>query len=202
MFSVFGIAVRDTVVATWVMIAITIGVVLLLRRSRPMALELLVDFLLDLLSPTFGDRAASYLPFLGTLAVFIAIANVIGVVPVVVTPTRDINTPVAMALVVFFSVHYFGMREHGALGYLKQLATPVFLLPLEIVGQISRTISLSVRLFGNIISTELIVAVVFVLVPVFAPLPLIGFSMLTGVLQAYIFTSLAIAYIGSGVEHA
>ena len=146
--------------------------------------------------------AASYLPFLGTLAVFIAIANVIGVVPVVVTPTRDINTPVAMALVVFFSVHYFGMREHGALGYLKQLATPVFLLPLEIVGQISRTISLSVRLFGNIISTELIVAVVFVLVPVFAPLPLIGFSMLTGVLQAYIFTSLAIAYIGSGVEHA
>jgi F-type H+-transporting ATPase subunit a len=200
MFSVFGIAVRDTVVATWIMIAITVGVVLLLRRSRPMALELLVDFVLDLLSPTLGDRAAAYLPFLGTLTIFIAIANVIGVVPVVITPTRDINTPLAMALVVFFSVHYFGIRERGPLGYLKQLATPVFILPLEIVSQISRTVSLTIRLFGNIISTELVVAVIFSLVPIFAPLPLIGFSLLTGVLQAYIFAALAVSYIGSGLE--
>jgi F-type H+-transporting ATPase subunit a len=103
-------------------------------------------------------------------------------------------------LAVFFSVHYFGIRAQGVLGYLKSLASPIFILPLEIIGQISRTLSLAVRLFGNIISTELIVAVIFMLVPLIVPLPLIGFSMFTGLLQAYIFAALATVYISTALE--
>ena len=199
-FTILGIPVRDTVVSTWVMMALIVGTAALIGRRRPMALEMLVDFLIDTISGTMGRPAEPYLPLLGTLAIFIAIANVIGVVPVIVTPTRDINTPLAMALVVFFSVHYFGIRAKGVVGYFKDMASPIFMLPLEIVGQLSRTLSLTLRLFGNILSTELIVAVVFALIPLIVPVPLIAFSMLTGVLQAYIFTVLATVYIGAGLE--
>jgi len=199
-FSLWGIPVRDTVVSTWVMMAIVVGLAIVVGRRRPTALEMLVDFLNDTISDVMRQPVESYLPLLGALAIFIAAANVIGVVPFVVSPTRDINTPLALALVVFFSVHYFGMRAKGVVGYFKDLASPIFILPLEIVGQLSRTVSLTLRLFGNIISTELVVAVIFALVPLFVPLPLVGFSMFTGLLQAYIFTALAAVYISAGLE--
>lgn len=194
-----GIPVRDTVVSTWIMMAVVVGLVVIARRYNPALLEMLVDFLSDTISDALGRPAEPYLPFLGALAIFTTAANIIGVLPFVVSPTRGINTPLALALVVFFSVHYFGMRSKGVFGYLKSLATPIFLLPLEIVGQVSRTFSLTLRLFGNILSTELVVAVIFALVPLFAPLPLIGFSLFTGLLQAYIFTTLAAVYISAGL---
>ena len=199
-FTVLGVPVRDTVISTWVMMALVVTAVILVRRRWPTALEMLVAFLDDTISDVMGRPAEPYLPFLGALAIFIAVANIIGVVPILVTPTRDINTPLALAIAVFFSVHVFGIQAKGVLGYLKSMASPIFILPLEIVGQLSRTLSLTLRLFGNVISTEMIVAVIFMLVPLFMPLPLIGFSMFTGVLQAYIFTSLATVYIGAVLE--
>lgn len=199
-FSIFGVGVRDTVVSTWVMMVIVIALGDLVRRRRPMALEMLLDFLGDMVSSIMGREADPYLPFLSTLAVFVAVANIISLVPAVTAPTRDLNTPVALAVVVFFSVHYFGVRQQGLLGYLKNLASPIFLFPLEIIGQVSRTVSLAVRLFGNVLSTELIVAVVFALVPLLVPLPVIGLNVFTGLLQAYIFTALAAVYISTALE--
>jgi F-type H+-transporting ATPase subunit a len=209
-FTILGIPVRDTVVSTWLMMAIVVAGVLALRRLMPTSLEMLVDFLADLVYGVKERGAEPYLPFLGSLAIFIGISNILSVLPAIplpagkmlqiVSPTADINTPLALALVVFFSVHGYGVLSHGLLGYLKSLATPFFVLPLEIISQLSRTISLTVRLFGNIISTEMIVAVVFALIPLFMPLPLIGFSMFTGLLQAYIFTALAAVYIASAVQ--
>lgn len=199
-FTILDIPVRDTVISTWVMMAIVVVLAIVIGRRRPTALEMLVDFLNDTISGVMRRPAEPYLPLLGALVIFIAAANVIGIVPFVVSPTRDINTPLALALIVFFSVHYFGMRAKGVGGYFKDLASPIFILPLEIVGQLSRTLSLTLRLFGNIVSTELVVAVIFALVPLFVPLPLVGFSMFTGLLQAYIFTSLAAVYIGAGLE--
>lgn len=199
-FSIFGVPVRDTVVSTWIMMTMVVGLAVVIGRRRPTALEMLVDFLNDTISDILRRPAEPYLPLLGALAIFIAVANIISVVPFLVSPTRDINTPAALALVVFFSVHYFGIRSQGVVGYFKDLATPVYVLPLEIIGQLSRTLSLAVRLFGNIVSTDLIVAVIFALVPLFVPLPLVGFSMFTGLLQAYIFTALAAVYIGAGLE--
>lgn len=199
-FEIFGIPVRDTVVSTWIMIAIVVGSAAVAGRRWPMAMEMLLDFLSDTVSSVMGRPAEPYLPFLGALAIFIAVANVIGIVPVVVTPTRDINTPLALSLIVFFSVYYFGIRAKGLVGYFKDMASPIFMLPMELISHVSRTLSLTLRLFGNIISTELIVAVVFALVPLVVPLPLVAFSMLTGVLQAYIFIVLAAVYIGAGLE--
>jgi F-type H+-transporting ATPase subunit a len=212
-FSVLGVGVRDTIVSTWLMMVIVIGLAILVRRQRPTMLEMLLDSLEDLVSDLIGDQPIQqYLPFLGSLAIFVAFANVLSVLPsiplpqgemlAIVAPTRDLNTPVALALVVFFSVHYYGIRQQGIWGYLKNLASPIFLLPLEIIGQISRTVSLAVRLFGNVLSTELIVLVVFMLIPLVVPLPVIGLNIFTGLLQAYIFTALATVYISTGLEES
>ncbi|MCB0154424.1 MAG: F0F1 ATP synthase subunit A [Anaerolineae bacterium] len=199
-FRIFGLPVRDTVIATWLMMALIVALARIIGRWQPVALEMLVDFLNDTISEIIGRPAAPFLALLGSLAIFIAVANVIGVIPFISSPTRDINTPLALALVVFFSVHYFGIRGKGLRRYLRDMASPFFVLPLEIIGQLSRTVSLTLRLFGNIISTELIVVVIFALAPLFVPLPLIGFSLFTGLLQAYIFTVLAAVYIGAGLE--
>ncbi|NLF12898.1 MAG: F0F1 ATP synthase subunit A, partial [Anaerolineaceae bacterium] len=94
----------------------------------------------------------------------------------------------------------YGVRAKGVFGYLRDLAQPIFLLPLEIIGQLSRTLSLSLRLFGNILSAELIVAIIFSLLPLFVPLPLVGLGIFTGLLQAYIFTALAAVYIASAIQ--
>lgn len=200
----FGITVRDTVVSTWIMMVIIIATVIAIRRSFPTLLEKLIGFLSSFFSDMLERPAEPYMPFLGTLAIFIAISNIIGVVPVITTPTKDINTPAALAITVFFAVYVFGIREKGAWRYFKDMASPLYLapllLPLEIFGHLSRTLSLTLRLFGNIVSGEMVVAVIASLVPVIAPLPLTGLSMFTGILQAYIFTSLAAVFIGAAVR--
>jgi len=197
--------ITDTVISTWVMMALVVLVVVVLRKRQPAALEMLIDFLLDIVASVMGNEVAkTYLPFLGTLAIFIGVANSVGIVPMLVSPTRDISTPLALALVVFFAVHYYGIRAKGVLGYLKDLASPLYLapltLPLELIGQLSRTLSLTLRLFGNIISAELVVAVIFSLIPWLVELPMVALSLFTGLLQAYIFTSLATVYIDSAVK--
>jgi F-type H+-transporting ATPase subunit a len=199
-FHIFGIPVRDTVISTLVVTGLILLTALLYRRRRPMAIEMLLEFLSDQIATALGQRARPYLPLLGTLAIFVAVSNIIGEVPFLSAPTSDLNTPVALALVVFFSVHYFGVRANGLWGYLKGLASPVFMLPLEILTQLTRTLSLALRLFGNILSTQLIVAVFFSLLPLFVPLPLQVFGIFTGLLQAYIFTVLAAVYIGAGLQ--
>ncbi len=193
LFEVSGVPVRDTVVSTWFMVLAIIVTVYVLGQRRPELLEMVMDIIEDNISMAVGRPIDPYISVLGTLAIFIAIANILGAVPILVTPTRDINTPAALALVVFFAVHYFGIRERGW-KYLVSLANP-----LELVSHFSRTLSLSLRLFGNVVSTELITVVVMSLVPVIVPLVFVGFSMFTGLLQAYVFTSLAATYIDAAV---
>ena len=196
--------ITNTVTSTWFMMALVLGVGLYLRRRYPTALEMLLDFLTDMIADVMGDAAPDYIPFIGTLTIFIAVANVIGIVPFIASPTRDISTPGALAILVFFAVHYYGIRAKGLVQYLKDMVSPLYLLPLllplEIIGQLSRTLSLTLRLFGNIISGELVVAVIFSLIPLFVELPLVGLSMFTGLLQAYIFAILTTVYIGAGVQ--
>jgi F-type H+-transporting ATPase subunit a len=199
-FTVFGVPIRDTVVATWAMMILLLGAAVIINRVKPTALEMLVDFLNDLISGIIGRTAMPFLALLGSLAIFIAAANVIGIVPFLISPTRDLNTPLALSLVVFLSVHYFGIRSKGMARYIKEMASPIYLFPLELVSQFSRTISLTLRLFGNIFSAELMLVIVFALVPLFLPLPLAGLGIFTGLLQAYIFTTLAAVYIGAGME--
>jgi F-type H+-transporting ATPase subunit a len=196
---ILGIPIRDTVISTWAMMIAVTALVYVIQRREPDALGMVVDFVLDTGASIMRRSAEPYLPLLGSLTIFIAVSNAFGAVPVFVAPTRDINTPLALALVVVGGVHFYGVREKGLVGYLKALANPIFTLPLELIGQVSRTLSLTLRLFGNVISTEIIVAVVTSLVPLVVPLVFVGFSMFTGALQAYIFTVLAAVYIGSAV---
>ncbi|MFN2286285.1 MAG: F0F1 ATP synthase subunit A [Anaerolineae bacterium] len=199
-FTLFDvIPVRDTVISTWVMMALILAVIYIIRRSMPEALVMFIDFVSDTISDVLGRPAELFLPFLGALILFLLVANNLALLPFLSTPTKDINTPLAMALTVFFAVHYFGIREKGLLGYFKGLATPIFMLPLELIGQLSRTMSLTLRLFGNVLSGEFIVAVIFSLVKPIAPLPMMALGTVSGVLQAYIFTILASSYIASAL---
>lgn len=193
------IPVRDTVISTWAMMALILGVVYILRRSIPDALEMFIDFVSDTISDLLGRPAEPFLPFLGAIMLFLLVANNLDLLPFLATPTKDINTPLALALLVFFAVHYYGIRDKGLWAYLKSLATPFFMLPLEVIGQLSRTMSLTLRLFGNVLSSEFIVAVIFTLVQPVAPLPMMVLGTVSGVLQAYIFTVLASSYIVSAL---
>lgn len=198
-FTFWGIQVTSTVISTWIMMAIVIGAAAIFRRKRPAILELVFDALNDLISDILGRPAEYILPFLGSLAIFLLMANLIGIIPGLASPTGDINTPIALAVIVFFSVHVFGSIEKGFLKYLKELTSPIYLFPFELISQFSRTISLTLRLFGNIISSEFIVAVIFTILPFIVPLPLIALHIFDGLLQAYIFTALSTVYIAGAI---
>jgi F-type H+-transporting ATPase subunit a len=203
-FQVLGISVTDTVVSTWFVMFVIIGGVIVTHRFFPSLLERLIGFLGNTISDVMERPAEPYLPYLGALALFILVANVIGVVPIVTTPTKDLNTTAALAITVFLMVHVFGIRKKGVWGHIKTMAAPIglffLMLPLDIVGQLSRTLALALRLFGNVVSSELIVDVVYDIVPMIAPLPMIALGLFTGVLQAYIFTILAAVFINLAVR--
>lgn len=201
-FEIFGLAITNTVVSTWVMMILIICIAVIVRKFKPSAGEFLIEFINGIVSSVMpaGTQVSKYITILGSLAIFLLFANIFSVFPLMVSPTANINTTIALSIVVFFSVHVYGIVEKGLWKYIKDFASPIFILPLEIVSQFSRTLSLSIRLFGNILSTDLIVAIVFSLVPFIIPLPLAALGMLTGVLQAYIFTVLASLYVASAIE--
>jgi len=199
-FNIFGMQITDTVTSTWMIMAVMILLAWWVSRKAPVALEMLVDFLNDSLSDVMGMNAMPYVPFIGTFTLFIAGANVFSLIPGITNPARDINTPAALAVTVFFSVYYFGIRSRGLWGYLKSLAEPVFvLLPFELIGHFTRALSLTLRLFGNVVSIELIVAIIFSLLPYVLPSVMALYGAATGLIQAYIFSVLTASYIAAGV---
>ena len=194
-FTVFGIPVRNTVITTWVMMAMLVAGVLYLRKKAPVVLEMLIDFTESTARSFIAGPTDTYIPFLGTLLVFIAVANLIGIVPLMVTPTRDINTPLALALVQLVVVFAFAIKAKGILGFLKGFLSVAGAL--GVIGYVSRIMSLTLRLFGNILGGEIIVAVLGSLAPVGIPLIMVFLGMITGILQAYVFTVLVTSYIGT-----
>lgn len=201
-FYLFGLPITNTVVSSWVMTVMIVMIAFIIGKYKPTAGEMIVEMINDIVSSVMPDdtNVSKYLPILGTLAIFLIFANIFSIFPLMVSPTANLNTTIALSVVVFFAVHYYGVLEKGLWGYIKDFANPIFILPLEIVSQFSRTLSLAIRLFGNILSTDLIVAIVFSLIPFIVPLPLAALGMLTGVLQAYIFLVLASLYIASAIE--
>jgi F-type H+-transporting ATPase subunit a len=197
-FEVGGIPIRNSVISTWIMMAIIVAGVLLLRKKAPIVLEMLIDFADGVAKGYIRRPSSPYVPFLGSLLVFIAVANLIGIVPQMVTPTRDINTPVALAVLVQVVVFAFGIKAKGLWGFLKSFLSVT--LPLDLIGYVSRTMSLSLRLFGNVLGGEIIVAVLFYLVPIGVPLIMVLMSSITGILQAYVFTVLAASYLAGSVD--
>ncbi len=208
-FTVGPIVVTSTVVNTWIMIVVLSIAAFFVGRSfkvRPGGFQNAIEWLVNSINGLIGNNIGSdhtdiFFPLIATFAIFICIANLLGLIPGLKSPTTDINTPLAMALIVFFSVPYFGIRTNGLWGYLRHYVEPIFLmLPIEIASEIARTFSLTFRLFGNILGEEIIIAIFFLISPFILPVPMMLFSIFTGVLQAYIFTLLSTVYIGGAVK--
>ncbi|HZV03204.1 MAG TPA: F0F1 ATP synthase subunit A [Planctomycetota bacterium] len=163
-------------------------------------LELFVTTLDDQIRQITAQESSRFVPLLGTLFLFIATANLSLLVPGVHPPTEHLETPLALALLVFFSVHVLGVQARGLGGYLRHYLSPnPILAPLHAISEVTRTFSLTVRLFGNMMSHGLVLAVVAMLAGLFAPIPIIALGLLVGLIQAYIFTILATTYVAAAI---
>ncbi|MGO8915554.1 MAG: F0F1 ATP synthase subunit A [Stellaceae bacterium] len=210
LFHLGPIAITRPVVTSWaIMTALTVGSWVVTRRLTPRpdrrqaVLESTVTGIADQIDDVIRRDPRPFLPLLGTLFIFLVTANLAGVLPGVEAPTGKLETPAALALIVFVSVHYFGMRAQGPLGYLASFARPkLIMLPLNIISEVTRTFSLMVRLFGNIMSGEFVIALVVALAGLFVPIPLMALEILVGLVQAYIFTVLATVFIGAALGGA
>jgi F-type H+-transporting ATPase subunit a len=199
-----------TIVFTWVVMAVLVVLVRLATRrlSTGMSMtrqqnmfEMLITFMRSQIREITGQDPDRYLPFVGSLFLFISLSNFLEIVPGFRPPTGSLNTTAALALVVFFAVPVFGIAEQGFVGYLKGYLEPTpLMLPFNIIGELSRTLALAVRLFGNIMSGSLVVAVLLAIVPLFAPIVMEALGLLIGQVQAYIFAVLATVYIGAATR--
>jgi F-type H+-transporting ATPase subunit a len=207
LFHVGPIAVTRPVVTTWIIMLVVVVVCRLVTRrlrmqpdSRQAVLESLVIGIARQIEAIMHKDARPFVPLLGTLFIYLVAANLCGVLPGVEPPTGKPETPLALALIVFFSVHFFGVRARGVRGYLASFAKPkLIMLPLNILSEVTRTLSLMVRLFGNVMSGEFVMALVIALAGLFVPIPLMVLELLVGLVQAYIFTVLATVFIGAAV---
>jgi F-type H+-transporting ATPase subunit a len=210
LFHLGPVAITRPVVTTWAIIAVlAIAARLITRRLAPhpdrrgAALEAVVVGIMDQIESIIGKDPRPFLPLLGTLLIFLVAANLSGVLPGVEAPTGKLETPAALALIVFVAVHVFGVRARGWLGYLASFAKPkLIMLPLNILSEVTRTFSMMVRLFGNVMSGEFVIALVVALAGLFVPIPLMALEILIGLVQAYIFTILATVFIGAAVDTA
>ncbi len=211
-FSVGTFDVSATLLFSWVVIALLVIVSLVFTRNLrvepplgrgQLVLEALVAFVLGQIRDVTRQEPRPYLPFAATLFLFILVSNVLGVIPGFHPPTGSLTTTAALAVVVLIAVPVFGIARVGVGRYLRTYLEPTpLMLPFTILGEISRTLSLAVRLFGNVMSSSMIVAVLLTIAPFVFPVLMQLFGLFFGVLHAYIFTILALVYIASGTEEA
>lgn len=210
-FFEYGIVkLNATIVFTWIVMAVLVLVSILATRKLTSGpefsrwqgfLEIVVTQIRQQLRNMTQREPDPFLPFLGTLFLFISVANLLDIVPYYDPPTGSLSVTVALAICVFVAVPVYGIREKGLGGYMKGYIQPSpFMLPFNIIGEVSRTFSLAVRLFGNIMSGTMIVGVLVSIAPFFVPIVMQALGLLIGQIQAYIFAALATVYIASGMR--
>jgi F-type H+-transporting ATPase subunit a len=192
------ITLNATIVFSWLVMAILVAGSWLITRNLSAELEISHwQSLLEMLVLTIRDQIrqvadqepARYLPFIGTLFLFISVSNLLSIVPGYQTPTGSLSTTLALAVCVFFAVPIYGIAQRGVLGYLKHYVQPSpILLPFHIISEVSRTFALAVRLFGNVMSGGIIVGILVSIIPLFLPVVLEAFELLIGQIQAYSLT--------------
>lgn len=202
-----SIPISATIVNTWIVMAIlvvvgrlaTLGIGPAAPTSRwRIGVEYLVEMIRGQIRAIGGGDPERYLPFVGTLFLFVLVSNVLGIVPGFQSPTGSLSTAAALALCVLVAVPIYGIADNGLRGYLRHYITPTpFMAPFNIIGEISRTIALAVRLYGNVMSGTVVVAILLSVMPFFFPVLMQLLGLLTGVIQAYIIAVLAMVYIAS-----
>jgi F-type H+-transporting ATPase subunit a len=202
------------------LIVVVVSLLSLVGRSRlsvdnPGKIQIVVEDLIGaldgMLNEYIGPKGRRYLSLVGSVGIFILIGNLAGLVPGAMAPTSNINVTLGCALTVWVFYHLEGFRQQGIIGYMRHFAAPPgapmwmapIYLPIELISHTSRVLSLSVRLFGNIFGEELVILILFSIVPFFAPLPMMFLGIITATLQAFIFVMLTIIYLQGAVavEH-
>ena len=205
-----GMKLNATIVFTWgLMLVLAGGAKLVTRklskdhnRSRwQNLLEIVVTGIAEQIEEVGLRHPRKYLGFLGTLFLFVAAASLFTIVPGYQPPTGSLSTTAALALCVLVAVPLFGVQEQGVGGYLKSYVKPTFImLPFNIISEVSRTLALAVRLFGNMMSGAMIIGILLTITPFFFPIIMTALGLLTGIVQAYIFFVLAAVYIAAATR--
>ncbi len=199
---------------SWLAMAIIIGLALIarfsLKKTAPTGvqnlLEVIVGGLNDFVEDIMGPEGKQYLALIGSLFLFILVCNLQGLVPGFDSPTANINTTLALALVAFSATHYIGLKRHG-LGYIKHFMGPMWglaplMLPIELISHFARVMSLTFRLFGNMVAKHKLLLVLALLAPYIAPVPILGLGLLVAFVQALVFTLLTMLYLSGSIEEA
>lgn len=197
----------DTLMMTWLTMAIVIVLAVLATRSIELkpkgwqnVLEMAMVAFLEQIEANMGPKGKSMAPLLITLFLFLLVGNELGLIPGFTSPTNDINTPLGLALMIVLMVHVLGVKNKG-LRYLKHFFEPykIFVI-INIVEELAKPITLSFRLFGNILAGEVLLLILGMLVPYFVPTLWLAFSVFVGIVQAFIFTMLSISYLSNSVQ--
>ncbi len=203
---------------SWVAMVFLLAVAFAVRRSLLLVpagvqnvVEVVVEFFLNLAEETIGHMGRYFFPLIATLGMYILVCNFLGLIPGFEAPTSNINTTASMAVPVFLATHYYGIRTHG-LGYIKHFVGPmrsIMALPLmilmffiEVVGHLARPLTLSVRLFGNMIAKHKILLILGILAPWIVPTAILGLGVLVSIIQAFVFVLLTTLYLAGAVEEA
>jgi F-type H+-transporting ATPase subunit a len=207
LFTLGPMPITAPVVVTWAIMIVVVGLSFLATRrlrlqpSRSQAaLEVLVDAIDGQIRDTMQVDPRPYRALIGSIFIYVLVANWSSLIPGIEPPTAHIETDAALSFVVLGATIFYGLRTRGVAGYLKTFAEPSWvMIPLNIIEQITRTFSLIVRLFGNIMSGVFVVGIVLSLAGLLVPIPLMALDLLTGAVQAYIFAVLATVFVGAAV---
>ncbi|MCK9229398.1 MAG: F0F1 ATP synthase subunit A [Syntrophales bacterium] len=198
---------------TWFVMIVLIAVGFLATRNLQFFpgkvqnfMEVVLEGINRFLVDTMGPKGQQFFPLIATLALFILVSNLIAIVPGFEPPTSNLNTTVALSLIVFIMTHVVGVKEHG-FAYIKHFIGPVWwmapiMFPIEVISHLARPLSLSLRLFGNMFGKELVLIIALIMAPLFVPLPIYVLKVFGGIIQTVVFALLAMMYIGGALEEA
>jgi len=205
-----GFQINATIFYTWVVMVLLIFISWLATKNITIGpkisrwqnfLEVIVGYIRQQVKEITQQNPDPFIPFLGTLFLFISISNLLAIIPGYQPPTGSLSTTGALAICVFFAIPIFGIAKKGGLAYFKHYLEPsIFMAPFNVIGDFSRTLALAVRLFGNVMSGTLIAGVLLIITPLFVPIIMQVLGLLIGQIQAYIFTVLATVYIASATR--
>ncbi|MDP1664855.1 MAG: F0F1 ATP synthase subunit A [Methylobacter sp.] len=207
-FSIGPVVIATAVITTWgIMLVISVIAWLTTRHLEmlPGKLQTTVEGIVaaidEAISAVAPEHGRLILPFIATLWLFLIIANLIGLIPGLHSPTRDLSVTSALAILVFFSVHWFGIKTQGLKNYLHHYLSPSpILLPFHIISELTRTLALAIRLFGNIMSLEMAAMLVLLVAGFLAPIPILMLHIIEALVQAYIFGMLALIYVAGAIQ--
>jgi len=208
LFTLGPVEVTDTVVTTWgIMVVLALACWLISRhlQTQPKKIQVLAEGIVTAVEENIEAAMPQYskavVPFIMALWIFLVLANLAGLIPGLHSPTRDLSLTAGLALLVFLSVHWFGIRTQGLKRYLQHYLTPSpILLPFHIISEITRTVALAVRLFGNMMSLEMVALLLLMVGGFLVPVPILMLHIVEALVQAYIFGMLALIYIAGAIQ--